>query len=40
MEKKTKGREPRFLYRVGAIAAFIAVVFFRRNLDAGRKSIN
>jgi hypothetical protein len=40
MEKKTKGREPRFLYRVGAIAAFIAVLFFRRNLSAEFAAFN
>ena len=34
MEKNAKGWEPRFLYRAGAIAAFIAVIFFRRNLSA------
>ena len=40
MEKNTKGREPRFLYRVGAIAAFIAVIFFRRNLSAEFTAFN
>ena len=40
MEKNTKGRAPRFLYRAGAIAAFIAVIFFRRNLSAEFAAFN
>jgi len=40
MEKNTKNREPRFLYRAGAIAAFIAVIFFRRNLSAEFAAFN
>jgi len=35
MEKNTKGGGPRFLYRVDAIAAFIAAGFFQRHLGAG-----
>ena len=40
MEKETKGREPRSLYCIGAIAAFIAVLFFRRNLSAEFAAFN
>jgi hypothetical protein len=35
MEKNTKGRESRFLYRAGEIVTFIAASFFSRNLGAG-----
>lgn len=40
MEKDPNKWEPRFLYRVGAIAAFIAVIFFRRNLSAEFAAFN
>ena len=40
MEKNTKGREPRFLYRAGEMVAFIAAGFFSRNLSLGKQSIN
>ncbi|REG04772.1 hypothetical protein DFR64_3124 [Pelolinea submarina] len=35
MEKNNKSRAPRFLYRTGAIVAFIAAGFFSRNLGGG-----
>ena len=39
MEKNTKDSE-RWVYRSGAIAAFIAVIFFRRNLSAEFAAFN
>jgi hypothetical protein len=40
MEKNPSRWEPRIVYRVGALAAFIAVIFFRRNLSAEFAAFN